>query len=156
MKEVRVRLASPGDAEALTGLNQAFNEVTRPISKVRETLLRNETVGPDREIVAVAVCQEEVVGFACARANLSFCYDNPSGEITEMYVKEKYRRQKAATALVAFLEQELAKLGVEEVRILTGSDNYAAQAAYTANGYAIDDELVLHKTIYPVAQTTKD
>lgn len=81
MHAISIRFATPDDATALAELNLAFNEVDRPVDRIRESLKQTQTVSPDREIVAVAVCEDEVVGFACARASTSFCYDELSGEI---------------------------------------------------------------------------
>lgn len=64
-----------------------------------------------------------------------------------MFVKEKYRRHKVASRLLAFLEQTLADLGVRKVRIPTGPHNYAAQATYKAVGYVVDDDLVMYKNL---------
>ncbi len=147
MGKISVRLAAVTDAEGLAVLNLAFNGVTRTPQAVRDCLTTVSQSGLDGEIVAVALAQREIVGFACARSYRSFCYQEPSGEITEMFVKEDHRRKGVAKKLLGFLEEQLVQLGVREVRILTGADNLPAQAAYASCGYVIEDEIVLEKVI---------
>ncbi|MFB9326529.1 GNAT family N-acetyltransferase [Paenibacillus aurantiacus] len=142
MMQPEIRLAAARDAADLARLNDAFNGVVRSPEDVRAQLGRGRG-----EVVAVAVLDARVVGFACAQVAESFCYPQPHGEITELYVEEESRRIGAASALIGFLEQVLEERGVSDVRVLTGSDNGPAIAAYMRAGYAPDDELLLTKQI---------
>ena len=79
-----VRLASFTDAEELSRLNQEFNGgVKRPPTKIIEHLNINRN-----ELIAVAEISGKIVGFGCAQRFYSFCYEEPHGEITELYVEE--------------------------------------------------------------------
>ncbi|GIN56188.1 GNAT family N-acetyltransferase [Lederbergia ruris] len=139
---VEIRLATVSDAEELSILNQEFNGgARRPILKISESLVKSN------ELVAVAVRDDRLVGFACAQIFSSFCYEEPQGEITEMYVKELARRKGIATSLLAFLEENFRACGVKEVKILTGAKNIGAQTTYTKSNYTKQNETVLFKKL---------
>ena len=137
------RLASPADAEALVRLNAAFNEVedvTR--DEVRSSLLSSS------EIVVVAEESGVVIAFCCAQVHHSFCYPAPVAEVTEMYVDTAHRRKGHATGMLAFLEQHLCdKYGTDEIHLLTGTDNLAAQSAYQKAGFIRQNEVYMTKEV---------
>ncbi|MBO0991806.1 GNAT family N-acetyltransferase [Bacillus sp. SD088] len=139
---VEIRLATANDAEELSILNQEFNGgARRPILKISESLMKNS------ELVAVAVRNNRLVGFACAQISTSFCYEDLFGEITEMYVKEIARHKGIATSLLEFLEKRLCAHGVKEIKILTGAKNVGAIRTYTKSNYITQDEVVFLKAI---------
>ncbi|WII38233.1 GNAT family N-acetyltransferase [Paenibacillus thiaminolyticus] len=135
-----VRLATIDDAEALSGLNQAFNGgERRPVAEIIESMNKSG------EFIAVATMDGKVAGFACAQRFASFCYREAQGEITEMYVEPSARRKGLAVSMISLLEEKLAAHGVKNIKILTGSDNAAAIKTYERCGYVQDDELLLQK-----------
>lgn len=137
---IQVRLATSNDAGDLARLNFEFNGgERRQAADIARNLNRN------KELVVVAVTQNEIVGFGCAQSYQSFCYPAANGEITEMYVTEAARRKGAAAALIAFLEQALKERGVDNVKILTGSLNNPAIRTYETSGYVKCSETVLMK-----------
>nr|WP_232381199.1 GNAT family N-acetyltransferase [Paenibacillus tianjinensis] len=137
-----MRRATVDDAEDLARLNFEFNGgEPRPCQDIIASLRSNQ------ELVAVALMLDEVVAFGCAQSYRSFCYPGAYGEITEMYVSEVGRRKGAATALIAFLEQELSYQGVTSVKILTGKTNNPALKTYQASGYITSAETVLLKEV---------
>ncbi|MGG1596420.1 GNAT family N-acetyltransferase [Paenibacillus naphthalenovorans] len=77
----------------------------------------------------------------------SFCYEEPQGGITELYVEEAARRRGIAGAIIFCLEENLRDHGVKSVKVLTGNRNDAAIKMYEHCNYSIDDELVLKKMI---------
>ncbi len=138
---VRARLASIADAEELSRLNQEFNGGDgRPPAQIAKSL------NAGNELVAVAEINGRVVGFGCAQSYHSFCYEEPQGEITELYVEEHARRRGIAAAILSCLEDYLGKRGVKEIKVLTGKGNVAAICTYEHSGYVVDDELLLIKT----------
>jgi len=140
--DLKVRLAMINDADDLSRLNFEFNGGDkRSVSEIIDSLNSN------KELVAVAILMEEVIGFGCAQSMKSFCYTEAHGEITEMYVKEAARRKGVATSLISFLENQLYLRGVKRVKILTGRDNKSAIKTYEQSGYVKDDELMLEKKI---------
>lgn len=140
---MHIRLACPADAEALVHLNAAFNGVDDvSAADVRRSI---EVSG---EIVTVAVEDGAPVAFCCAQVHHSFCYPTPVAEITEMYVDAAFRRQGIAQALLGFLEAHLRdQYGVDEIHLLTGTRNHAAQSAYRKAGFTIKDEVYMVKTL---------
>jgi ribosomal protein S18 acetylase RimI-like enzyme len=138
-----IRWAIQDDAQALSVLNEAFNGVKMPVTEIRNSIDGNH------ELIAVAAVDEEVIGFACAQIYASFCYREPQGEITEVYVREGARRQGVATALVSFLEEGLRGRGVNSIKVLTGRKNDAAIKTYAGAGFVQQNELVFHKALEP-------
>lgn len=138
-----IRLARPADAEALVRLNAVFNEVNDVTAEdVRRSL---EISG---EVVVVADVDGVPVAFCCAQVHHSFCYASPVAEVTEMYVEEAFRRQGIAQAMLGFLEAHLRDCcGVDELHLLTGTGNHAAQSAYRKAGFIIKDEVYMVKTL---------
>lgn len=140
-----IRLASAADAEALIRLNAAFNEVDgMSAENVRRSLAQSP------EIVVVAVAYGEVIGFCCAQVHHSFCYPAPVAEVTEMYVAKAHRRKGCATEMLHFLETHLqGRYGVDELHLLTGSANHAAQSVYRAAGFTVKNEVYMTKEVQP-------
>ncbi len=137
------RLACPADAEALVRLNAAFNGVN---DVSLENVLRSLTNSP--EVVVVAEADGQVVGFCCVQVHHSFCYKTPVAEVTEMYVDEGFRRQGCATGMLAFLEEHLqSAYGIDEIHLLTGTGNPAAQSAYKKAGFAVKNEVYMVKEV---------
>ena len=65
-----------------------------------------------------------------------------------MYVDEFHRRKGCADSMLHFLEEHLrATFGVDEIHLLTGTRNCAAQAAYKKAGFATKDEVYMVKSI---------
>ncbi|WP_306434059.1 MULTISPECIES: GNAT family N-acetyltransferase [Paenibacillus] len=140
--DIRARLATLTDAEELSRLNQEFNGGDRrPPAQIMKSLNTNN------ELVAVAEVNGRIVGFGCAQSFDSFCYEEPQGEITELYVEENARRKGAAAAILSCLEDNLRERGVKDIKVLTGKENDAAIRTYEHNRYVIDDELLLKKRI---------
>lgn len=137
------RLATVTDATALSRLNQEFNGgAPRPPAKIMEYLHTNRN-----EVIAVAELNGVIVGFGCAQSLYSFCYDEPYGEITELYVQEAARRKGVALTIIACLEENLQERGVKSIRILTGRKNTAAIQFYEHCHYVQDDEQLLEKRL---------
>jgi len=138
-----VRLASLTDAEELSRLNQEFNGgEKRPPSKIIERLNINHN-----ELIAVAEISGKIVGFGCAQSIYSFCYEEPHGEITELYVEEAARRKGIAIAIISCLEEYLRARGVRSMKVMTGRRNTAAIKTYESCNYVKDDEQFLQKKL---------
>lgn len=132
-----VRLATKKDAEELSRLSQAFNGGARRIqSEIIKSMERSN------ELVAVAILNEKIVGFACAQSYESFCYTELQGVITEMYIEKTARRLGFATSLIKLLEDNLLERGVKEIMILTDRTNSAAIKTFEQCNY-LQDEVIL-------------
>ena len=138
-----VRLASPADADALIRLNTAFNGV----EDVSPDAVR-QSLQDSPEIVVIADLDGTAAGFCCAQVHHSFCYPAPVAEVTEMYVDEKYRRMGCASRMLEFLEEQLIRAyGADEIHLLTGRYNIAAQSAYINAGFRIKNEVYMTKDL---------
>lgn len=138
---MHIRLAHVSDASELQKLNDLFNgEGCNTMEAIAESMRRNE-----QELVVVADEGTRLVGFCCGQILNSMCYDVPSGEITEFFVLETYRRQGIASELISFIETEFKKRGISHFQLLTGNSNKTAQAFYKSQGYTESTELLFCK-----------
>jgi ribosomal protein S18 acetylase RimI-like enzyme len=136
---IEVRKAIKDDIFELATMNHEFNEA----NVAREHII--DSLENSKEIVVVAVCEKQIIGFACGQYFKSFCYEDLVGEITELYVREQFRRKGAATSLICFLEKELNSIGAKEVKIITNVKNEAAKSIYDMLGYKLKNWVVLNK-----------
>ena len=138
-----VRHTMPEDAPILYALNLAFNGDTGvTVEDIRRSLLSCP------EVVLLAELDGMPAGFCCAQVHASFCYTAPVAEVTELYVVPAYRRQGCAAALLQTLENDLrARFGVDELHLLTGTDNRTAQAAYEKAGFRLHPEAYMTKRL---------
>ncbi|MBQ8972743.1 MAG: GNAT family N-acetyltransferase [Clostridia bacterium] len=138
-----IRIATIDDAAQLRELNEMFNGAGEStIDHVRRSLLHNK-----QEIVFVAEEDDILVGFVCVQLKRSFCYANPSVEITEVFVKPEFRRRGIASRLISFAESECAKhLQIHNFELLTGANNHPARRLYQLLGYSEDQEIHLSKS----------
>lgn len=138
---IYLRFANEADSHELIKLNQEFNGKGTTEDHIKECLRMTN------ELVVVAVDNDSVTGFACAQKYVSFCYESLQGEITEMYVREAFRRRGIASAMISFLEEKLYALGVRSIKILTGKENETAISAYKNSEYILTDEILLTKKL---------
>ena len=137
-----IRIATPRDAPALAELNGEFNHLEMPVAVVKQRLSRNK-----RESVLIARIADRPVGYACLQYSCSICYPRPWAEVTEMYVRSGYRRKGIATALLAAVERQARKQGVDQIVVLTGKNNNRGQRLYSSHGYRGTRKYVYQKTL---------
>lgn len=138
---IHFRWAMDSDAQALVTLNDEFNGVGISEKDIIENLSN------PNELVALALIDDDPIGFACAQLYRSICYPDPYAELTELYIRHEARRKGIATALVRFIEEELIRRDVKSVKVLTGKKNGAAIKTYEGLSYFKEDEQLLHKTL---------
>lgn len=137
--ELALELATIDDARDLFVLNEEFNGVGNTMEHIEESLITNEN-----EIVCIARKGEEPVGFICGQIIRSIC-DTNKGEITELYVREQYRRRGIGRRLIEELETVFIAREVTAVRLETGRDNIGAQTLYKECGYGDSGEMSFNK-----------
>jgi ribosomal protein S18 acetylase RimI-like enzyme len=138
-----IRQACTADAGALFVLNERFNGAgCTTMERLADSLQRN--LG---ETVFVAGTDAGIVGFCCVQLFRSMCYHEDYAEITELFVREEYRRQGIARALLAHVEALFADRGVKSFQLFTGKDNTVAQSLYEAAGYKRSEERMYRKRI---------
>ena len=139
-----VRIATVQDAEQLEILNNEFNgEGETTLDNIRNSLANNH-----QEVIVVDEQNGELTGFVCVQLKKSFCYDDYMPEITEVYVKPKYRRNGIARAMITYAEEHCKKhFPLHKFELLTGTENDDAQIVYAKLGYSEDGELHLAKRL---------
>ena len=126
-----IRVATPADAGDLARMNAAFNGVFDSAAQIAARMVACAEI----EIALVAELDGQVGGFACVRVVPCVLYAEPYAELTELYVEPKFRRRGVGRALLAYADQLAYARGADDLIILTGVGNAAAQALYRAAGY---------------------
>ena len=139
-----IRLATINDAEQLNILNEEFNgKGETSLENIKSSLLNNQ-----QEIVVVSEVEDVLVGFVCVQLKKSFCYDDYMPELTEVYVKPKYRQKGVASEMIRFAEEYCSKTyPLHKFEVLTGNENNTAQIVYGKLGYEDDGEIHLSKRV---------
>ncbi|GAA0385425.1 GNAT family N-acetyltransferase [Paenibacillus motobuensis] len=109
--------------------------------EVRQCLLNTN------EIIVLAICNDQAAGFGCAQYYNSFCYPEPHGEITELFIIEEGRGKGWGSQIICFLEEKLLQIRVKEIKLLTGQDNVRAQKTYQKANYSLSDQVMYEKTV---------
>ena len=138
-----IKEASIQDIDELYHLNELFNGEGCTTKEMMYEVL----VQPRTEKIIIGCIDDKVVGFCCIQIVSSICYKNRVAEVTELFVKEEYRRQGIALAMMKYVEEVCRDNGVLSVHLLTGMDNYDAQALYECIGYQKKSELMYKKYI---------
>jgi len=100
-----IRKATADDAEQLSILNTEFNgDGETTLENIRNCLMNNY-----QEVVIVDDEKGKLTGFVCVQLKKSFCYDDYRPEISEVYVRPEYRRQKIASRMIRFAEEYCEK-----------------------------------------------
>lgn len=126
-----VRQVTAEDAAALAGLIAEFNG---PQGDARETAARLAAC-EGQEAALIAWTPSGAAGFACLRLTQAIGSREPHALLTELYVREAFRRQGIAQLLVAEAERLAAEGGADALYLFTGQENGDAQAFYTRLGY---------------------
>ena len=140
---MRIRQAQTTDTDALFVLNEGFNGAGCTSKERLAESLRSNC----GETVLVAETASGIVGFCCAQRLRSMCYHEDYVEITELFVREEFRRQGIAKALLSYAEGWFADRGVKSFQLFTGKDNAAAQSLYEAVDYKRSEERMYRKRI---------
>lgn len=141
---MEIRPACADDAPQLFCLNEQFNgEGATTARKIRDFLAGNH-----EEIVFVADSDGVLAGFVCVQLKKSFCYDVISAEITEVFVRQDFRRRKIASRLIEAAERHCRQsYPLGEFTLLVGKNNLAAQCLYESLGYRDDGRRHFSKSV---------
>ena len=131
MEEVTIRAATAADARALAELIAEFNG---PQGDAHETAARLSACD-GLEVALVAWTPSGAAGFACLRVTAAIGSTDHHALLTELYVREAYRRQGIARALVEEAEALTLQQGATELYLFTGEHNVGARAFYEQLGY---------------------
>jgi aminoglycoside 6'-N-acetyltransferase I len=129
-----VRAATPDDAPALAELIAEFNG---PQGDARNTAARLAACA-GLETALLAFVASEPVGFSCLRLTPAIGTRYPHALLTELYVREPFRRSGVGKALLEHAERLAQAQGAYALYLWTGHENYGAQAFYERQGYAVE------------------
>ncbi len=138
---MNIRIANINDIEVLFELNELFNGE----KCTTKELLLDSIANNKQETVFVAVVDDMTVGFCCMQVFKSMCYCSNYAEITELFIKEEYRRKGIAYGLMSYAESYYLSQKVKGFQLFTGKENKKAQAFYEKIGYKRTEELMYRK-----------
>lgn len=141
--KLELRIATGIDIVNLFELNEEFNGK----NCTTKELIEKSIIANDQEIVCIAYVEGVAAGFICGQLFKSMCYAVNYAEITELYVREEYRRQGVATKLMNYIENIFKAKSIKGFQLFTGKDNVNAQAFYEKLGYKKTDELMYRKRL---------
>lgn len=139
---IQISLASLNDAPDIARLNVLFNEGHKSAEAIAADMANPACV----ETVILAKTFNQTIGFALIRIVPTVLYMTPHAELTELFVMEEFRRQGAASRLIAFAENIAKQKGAKRILIQTGDDNIPALSLYHKHGYK-EYDAVLKKNL---------
>jgi GNAT superfamily N-acetyltransferase len=139
-----VRPAMAEDAPVLAELIAEFNG---PQGDAPETAARLAACA-GLEVALLAETPAGAAGFACLRVTPAIGTRVPHALLTELYVREPFRRQGVARALVRAAEALARRQGAVALYLFTGRQNVEAQAFYEQLGFE-SREVVYQRPIPP-------
>ena len=98
---MQIRLANSNDVNSLFELNELFNG---PGCTTKEQLA-DSILNNNQETVFVAIIDGKMIGFCCVQLFKSMCYSSNYAEITELFVKEEYRKHVECVVLMSRVEK---------------------------------------------------
>lgn len=138
-----IREVQLSDLVALAELNHEFNGVGMTPEQIAVRLRSAQR----SELVVVAEMSDCVVGFACVQICESVCYVQPWAELTELYVRDDYRRRGLGSGLVQEAERLARQKDATEIVVRTGAKNAAGKALYNALGFTTRPDLTFAKPL---------
>jgi ribosomal protein S18 acetylase RimI-like enzyme len=130
---VVVREATTADAPALAELIAEFNGPQGDAEEIAARLLACEGL----ELALLAYTPSEAVGFVCLRLTPAIGTRVPHALLTELYVREDWRRHGVGHALLQRAEALTVERGGQGLYLFTGQENLTAQAFYERHGYEV-------------------
>lgn len=130
--EVKIRLAVPGDYEALARLNRESMGYDYPPEKAKEQLTKLLSDG--RNGIFVAETAEKVVGYVHL-ADYDLLYADHMKNIMGIAVDPSCRRLGIGKKLLEAGEDWAKKTGADGVRLVSGETRTGAHAFYRSLGY---------------------
>ncbi len=128
-----IRKANTSDAPNLIELNKLSNNANHVADNV-ETV-QNSLSDNSVETVFVAEIEGEIIGFVTAQVATSFCYVRPTVELTEIYVKEQFRRKGVGSMMVEKIKQHSRDLDALQLLLRVNRSNCEAISFYESNGF---------------------
>lgn len=140
---MKIRKAITTDAESLFEMNELFNGKSCTSIK----LLKKSLEGNKQEEVFVVIKDKINIGFCCIQLFKSICYSRHYAEITELFIREEYRKCGIASFLIKFVEEYYKDKNIGGYQLFTGGNNVIAQRFYEKCGYIKTDEIMYRKRL---------
>lgn len=131
-KDVIIRPAQPGDANALYRVNRDALGYDYPLEQTRERL--NAVLEAGRDRVFVAELDGELVGYIHC-ADYDCIYQHSLKNILALAVLEQVRGEGVGKALLTTAENWARECGSKGVRLVSGFNRMGAHGFYLACGY---------------------
>jgi ribosomal protein S18 acetylase RimI-like enzyme len=152
MSDVSVRVGGVEDAGKIAALFTEFNALLGVDGRPEEASFAPELIPVSTvqmlgrltrmngiETTLLAETPNGAAGLCCLRLVPYIGQDEPYAEVTQLYVRDTYKRQGVGTDLLRAAENMARDAGATCVHIITGQANLGAQAFYRAQGYRSDD-----------------
>jgi GNAT superfamily N-acetyltransferase len=146
---VTFRQASPADLEPLVSLIHDYYQYdTIPFDEatLRPALARflsDPTLGR----AWLAEVRGQTAGYLIATFSFDLEFDGRTLMVTDLFLRESYRRQGVGRAALAFLEGEAPNLGVGAIELQAQRHNEAALAFYRTQGFERYDRVPMIKRL---------
>lgn len=149
MNELVIRGADRDDVPALVellGLLFAQEAEFTPNAAHQRRALHALIRDPDRAVVLVAAHQRKIVGCLTLQRSLSTVTGGHVCWMEDVIVHPDHRGLGLGSTLIRAAITEARRREWSRITLLTDHDNTAAQAMYTAAGYARSDMIVLRRS----------
>ena len=123
-----IRAATLTDAAELIALSRLFDgddAATSDLPSAQTALQNNGT-----EEIFVAEVSDRIVGFATLQITSSFCSARPTGELTGIFVRPKWRRKGIASRLMRSVVKRCEQVDVLELFLRVNKSNRGAIRFY--------------------------
>lgn len=134
MDEPSIRIATPSDAPAISGLLHEFNGEALPPADLAERIEQARGL----ETVFLSELDGTLEGLLVLRTALPLSSPEEWAEITEVYVRPASRRRGVGRALIEASLEHSRKCGCTELHLLVDPENVTALSFYRAVGFRRD------------------
>jgi GNAT superfamily N-acetyltransferase len=142
----RASLAEPGELQAAARLFDGYRQFQGQAAneKIAEEFLRAR-LERNESVVYLAWEQGAAIGFAQLYPSFSSVSLAPVVILNDLFVYERGRGKKVASALLGAIEAHAWALGAARVTLNVARLNTAAQAVYEARGWVRDQQFFMYK-----------
>lgn len=127
--------ASKQDCEAIYSL---MNELEAGALDHQDFIKQYEKCMADKNVFVYLYKDDEIKGGITLYIHHYLHHRQPTGEIGELIVKEKYRNQHIGEQLLRYVEERAVLLGLEEISLSSGMKRIDAHRFYERHDYIKD------------------
>jgi len=148
MVPVVLRVAAPGDEDALLAMMHDFNlgeGITLDAAVLRSALsrlLRDQTLG-----VVWFIETDRVAGYLVVTFGYDLEFGGPDSFLTELYLVPEARGHGVGAGALAAMEAQVRALGARAIHLMVRPENEPAVRLYASAGYVAPPRLLLSKRL---------